>query len=245
MPRPKSGRVARPRMRLRSSARPKPIGVPVSGFTTRSPKADMPGEVPRTPSTIAKTRPTSSSAPTISRTPGQHLVVAEEPPPRRHAGHADQGPADRAVEGERVEAPLERRHRGGLGCDGVIGWPGDQRFVTRIVTPSPRSMTAPGSSCTAMPGCRSSSASPGWVSTVPLVEPRSVTTALPWSAPEPGTDLEVGRGDLLVRAGHGDQSGLVGRGEAARLRRPADQRPPGRRRRSRRWRTPAGRPRGR
>ena len=37
-----------------------------------------------------------------------------------------------------------------------------------------------------MPAWRSSGGSPGCTSTVPLVEPRSVTTALPWSAPAPG-----------------------------------------------------------
>ena len=57
---------------------------------------------------------------------------------------------------------------------------------TWIVTPSPRSMVAPGISWTAMPGRRSSAGRPGWTTTVPLVEPRSVTTAEPWSAPVPG-----------------------------------------------------------
>ncbi len=37
-----------------------------------------------------------------------------------------------------------------------------------------------------MPGWRSSGGRPGWTSSVPLVEPRSVATADPWSTPEPG-----------------------------------------------------------
>ena len=54
-----------------------------------------------------------------------------------------------------------------------------QARVTWIVIPSPRLMIAPGASWTAMPGLRSSGPRPGWTSTVPLVEPMSVTTALP------------------------------------------------------------------
>ena len=91
-----------------------------------------------------------------------------------------------------------------------------------MVTPSPRSRIAPGISDTAMPACRSSGGSPGCTSTVPLVEPRSVTTALPWSAPGAGADLEVRGGDLVVGAGHGDQVGLVAGGELAGLGGPAD-----------------------
>ena len=53
-------------------------------------------------------------------------------------------------------------------------------------------------------------------------------------------DLQVGRGDLLVRAGHGDQPRLLGRGEPARLAAPGRPRPPGRRRRPRRWRRQPG-----
>ena len=36
------------------------------------------------------------------------------------------------------------------------------------------------------PGPSSSGGRPGWTTTEPLVEPRSVATAEPWSAPDPG-----------------------------------------------------------
>ncbi len=87
-------------------------------------------------------------------------------------------------------------------------------------------MIAPGISWTAIPGCRSSGGRPGWTRTVPLVEPRSVTTAEPWSAPGARPDLQVGRGDLLVGAGHGHQPRLLGRGEAPGLRGAADEHGP-------------------
>ena len=83
-------------------------------------------------------------------------------------------------------------------------------------------MIAPGMSCTAMPGFRSSAGRPGCWSTVPLVEPRSVATADAVVGARARADLEVGRGDLLVRARHGDQPRLLGGGEPAGLRRPAD-----------------------
>ena len=43
-----------PRMTLRSSARPTPMGVPVSWCTTLSPARAFPGETPATPSRITK-----------------------------------------------------------------------------------------------------------------------------------------------------------------------------------------------
>ena len=52
-----------PRTRVRSSARPTPIGVPPSARTTRSPIAALPGEVPARPSTTANPSPTSSTTP--------------------------------------------------------------------------------------------------------------------------------------------------------------------------------------
>ena len=74
-----------------------------------------------------------------------------------------------------------------------------------------------------MPGLSSSGPRPGCTSTVPLVEPMSVTTALPWSAPDARPDLDVGGGDLVKRALHRHQSRLLGGGEAAGFGGAADQ----------------------
>ena len=79
---------------------------------------------------------------------------------------------------------LERRHGIGDG-PGRVGGGGrglllrghrvarSQGLVTWMVTPSPRSRTAPGIRLTAMPGVSSSASRPGWARTVPFVEPRS------------------------------------------------------------------------
>ena len=92
-----------------------------------------------------------------------------------------------------------------------------------------------------MPGLRSSAARPGWTRTVPLVEPRSVAMADPWSAPAPGRISRwveeiswLGLGDRHRRgAGRARRTG----GPRARGR-PA---PCGRRRPRRRSRRPARR----
>ena len=83
-------------------------------------------------------------------------------------------------------------------------------------------MIAPGMSCTATPGWRSSGGRPGCWSTVPLVEPRSVTTADPWSAPAPGRISRWVEEISWWGLGTVTSRGCSVDGEAARLGRAAD-----------------------
>ena len=235
------GRVLAPSTRIRSSARPTPIGVPVAVVDHAQPIAALPGETPlraeqHREEQVHQQRP----PPTTTATPGHGPVVAEEPPPGGDAGDGVQRPGDRAVEGERVEAAVQLRDGRGVGWRSSAA--GAHGFVTWMVTPSPRSITEPGSSCTAIPGCRSSGdeAGQGQHGAVGRAHVRDHRAAVVGTGA--GPHLEVGRGDLLVGTGHGDQARLLGRGEPASLRARGRRARPGRRRRSRRWRRRAGRP---
>ena len=207
---------------MRSSARPTPIGR--TGPVVHDPEPDqrLAGRDPVTPSSTAKPTRQHERRRHDHRDPGQ-ARSSEKQGRRREAGGREQRPGDQPVDGERVEAAVELGGREGrrLGAGGAgrssVGSRGVRVRSTWIVTPSPRSMMAPGISCTAIPGCRSSGGRPGCTSTVPLVEPRSVTTAMPWSAPEPGRISRWVDGDLLVGARHRDQSRLLVRGEPTRL----------------------------
>ena len=93
-----------------------------------------------------------------------------------------------------------------------------------MVTPSPRSRTAPGIRLTAMPGFSSSGVEAGLgqdgaVGGAQVGGDRGAVVGA-----GAGADLEVGRGDLLVGARHRHHVGLVVRGEAAGLGGAADQR---------------------
>ncbi len=60
---PKVGRPETPRTNERTRAGPTPIGVPSPWWTTRRPDIALPGEVPLTPSTTARTSQSSTIAP--------------------------------------------------------------------------------------------------------------------------------------------------------------------------------------
>ena len=200
-----------------------PIGVPDPRWTTRSPSSALPGEMPVSPSRTAKTRPrarpprrrsTRDAGPTRSSEKKSRYAA--------NAGQADQRPGDQPVDGERVEAPVEARRRGTsaprwsrLGSHRA-GLRTAQGFMTWMVTPSPRSRIAPGISWTAMPGWRSSGGEAGLDQhgAVGRAEVGDDGGAVVGAGARP--HLEVGGGDLLVRAGHGDQRGAArSRGSAA------------------------------
>ena len=91
-PSPKVGSVATPRIRVRWIAGSTPIGVPVPRCTTRSPSAAFPGDVPTLPRTTAKTSPTSSSVPMMTR------IAAPTPPLEIRKWYAAQATAATIVQ---------------------------------------------------------------------------------------------------------------------------------------------------
>src|SRR3546814_5453895 len=105
--------------------------------------------------------------------PTSTLTDTPLPSPSLFRSRAEERPRAGAVDRERLEPAFGLGDHCGRRRLAHRAFRIPQTLVTWMVTPSPRSMTAPGSSCTAMPGWRSSGENPGWVSTVPLVDPMS------------------------------------------------------------------------
>ena len=84
MPMPKVGRPATPSTSERSRAGPTPIGVPLPWWTTRRPVIALPGELPVTPSTTAKTQPEQHHRAADRGDHGPHVVGDEQ-----RGDHAD------------------------------------------------------------------------------------------------------------------------------------------------------------
>ena len=250
-PRPKVGRVARPST-LPAQQRPADAdrrpGVvvcraqPQQGLARREPGEPLhDGEGDADAEQRADDHPDPRGGPAAGRgTSAQAIATARL---RRAPGH-------HPVDGEGVEAPVEarppgwRRDRGRVGDAGSVigGGLGGQGLVTWMVTPSPRSMIAPGISWTAMPGCRSSGGEAGLDQDRPVGRAEVGDDGGAVVGARARTHLQVGRGDLLVGARHGDQPAAARRAEAAGLRCPADEHGAGRPRRSPRSRGPAGPP---
>ena len=148
-----------------AAARAEPDRRTVPWWTTRRPSAALPGEVPLQPEQHGEAGPTSTTATTTTRPrpQGWPAAISTVRPPRpRPAGR---GSRRSAGPGRTRRSVGPARRAGRSACGGSTeAVTARQGFVTWMVTPSPRSMTAPGISWTAMPGWRSSGASPGCTS---------------------------------------------------------------------------------